>query len=127
MEQDTTLCGLTSKISNGHSATALEPLLEPCIRPFGHEGKCLNSLATWESERPAQHTGEGADTPSKCPVCQDFAERLAEAFVSRDMSKHTDLKVEHKRHLDAEHADWATRDANAYGIGSAFSWPGRLF
>jgi hypothetical protein len=75
---------------------------------------------------PESMPREGSDAPSACGTCQGYAERLAEAFKDRDMSRHTDLKVEHRRHLDASHADWATSEANA-GIGSAFSWVGRMF
>jgi hypothetical protein len=41
------------------------------------------------------------------------------------MSAHTDLKIKHRRHLDAAHADWATTEEEP--PGSAFSWRGRMF
>jgi hypothetical protein len=140
MGAKTTQCGVSPLLPTDRSAEALGALMEPCTLAQGHSGDHRNSLAVWAASPAAQHTDpEGSDAPSACPVCQDFAERLAKAFSAREMSEHTDLKVEHARHLKAVHPDWAKRDGTLYGPdretnaydleapGNAFSWRGRMW
>jgi hypothetical protein len=135
MDAKTTQCGDSPLLPTDHSAEAPGALMEPCTLAQGHSGDHRNSLAVWAASPAA----EGGYAPAHCPVCQDFAERLAKAFSAREMSEHTDLKVEHARHLKAVHPDWAKRDGTLYGPtretdaydleapGNAFSWRGRMW
>jgi hypothetical protein len=131
-------CGERPAVPSDHSAEALGALLDPCTLEHGHGGDHRNALAVWVSST-SDGAREGSDAPSACETCQDFAERLAEAFSARDMSKHTDLRVEHARHLADKHANWGASEAQLYGPnrdsaeyddeapGNAFSWRGRMW